>query len=102
MFVPGANRSRQLPKLEYEALLSRKVVAPTVSACGALAGESLHASSDSFPAATAYVTPALIEFWSASFNAVEAGPPRLMFATAGSARFWLTQSMEIGRASCRE
>src|SRR6266699_2598599 len=93
MLLPGANRSRQFPKSEYEALASSGFVAPTVSACGALAGDELHASCDSLPAATAYVTPALIELWTASLSAVEAGPPRLRLATAGSIRFRLSQSM---------
>jgi len=70
MFVQGANRSRQLPKLEYEALASDRFEAPAVRAWGALAGEWLHASSPSLPAATAYVTPALMEVWIASFRAV--------------------------------
>ena len=39
MALPGANKSRQLPKLEYEALASALVVAPTVMAEGSRAGE---------------------------------------------------------------
>ena len=37
------------------------MVAPTVIADGARAGETLHAFCDSLPAATAYVTPAAVE-----------------------------------------
>ena len=37
--LPGAKRSRQVPKLEYDALASLLVVAPTVTAEGARAGE---------------------------------------------------------------
>ncbi len=39
MFWPGANRSRQPPQLEVEARASVDVVAPTVIAFGARAGE---------------------------------------------------------------
>ena len=37
--LPGANRSRQLPKFEKDDRASMSVVAPTVSAEGARAGE---------------------------------------------------------------
>lgn len=50
---PGAKRSTQLPKLEYEARASEVVVAPTVSAWGAAAGELLQALAPELPAATA-------------------------------------------------
>ena len=52
--VPGAKRSRQLPKFEYDvSRLSALVVAPTVSALGTSAGLEVHASALLFPAATA-------------------------------------------------
>ena len=53
------------------------------------AGDVVHASTAMprklpFPAAIAYVTPSEIEFATAVSSEVEAPPPRLMFATAGS------------------
>ena len=39
MELPGAKRSRQLPKFEYDARASVLVVAPTVIADAARAGE---------------------------------------------------------------
>ena len=50
---PGANRSTQVPKLEYDARASVDVVAPTVIALGARAGDELHAVALLLPAATA-------------------------------------------------
>jgi hypothetical protein len=50
---PGANRSTQVPKFEYEARASVEVVAPTVIALGARAGDEVHASALLLPAATA-------------------------------------------------
>jgi hypothetical protein len=43
MLTPGANRSRQDPKLEKTARVSLESVAPTVRAAGADAGDELHA-----------------------------------------------------------
>jgi hypothetical protein len=63
-----------------------------VSTFGALAGEYVQASDAALPAATTYVTPELIEFCIAVFNASEYEPLMLMFATAGSRRFAVTQS----------
>ena len=89
MSVPGANMSRQVPKLEYperESVVSPKLnapVAPTVMALGAREGELLHAFVLLFPAATAMTTPSLITFCTAVSSAVFALPPRLMLATAG-------------------
>src|SRR5262245_21003310 len=44
MFTPGANRSRQVPKLENDARTSVMSDAPSVIAVGTRAGEKLHAS----------------------------------------------------------
>lgn len=49
---PGAKMSTTLPKLENEARASAIVVAPTVIAEGARAGEVVPASAPSLPAAT--------------------------------------------------
>jgi hypothetical protein len=71
------------------------VVAPIVIASATRAGEALHALALLFPAAMAYVTPSLIERWTAASSAVEAPPPRLMLAAAASPAWWfaVTQSM---------
>ena len=53
MLLPGAKMSRHVPKLENEARASVFVVAPTVLAAGARAGELLHAFAFELPAATA-------------------------------------------------
>src|SRR3989442_13676660 len=95
VFTPGAKMSTQGPKLENDAMLSLMSVAPTVSASGALAGEVLQASgAPELPAATAYTTPAAIEFSTAVFSGGKNPPPRLMLAppgTAGLAVFcWVT------------
>ena len=45
--------SRQVPKFEYDARASVLVVAPTVIAAAARAGEKLHALALELPAATA-------------------------------------------------
>jgi hypothetical protein len=92
MLEPGAKRSRQDPKFENDDRASVFVVLPTVSACVTRAGEELHAFALLLPAAIAKVTPAAIAFRTASSSAVEAPPPRLMFATAGVEWFALTQS----------
>ena len=59
IFSPGAKRSREAPKFEKSAISSLKLQAPTVITCGTWAGETLSASSASFPAATTMVTPEL-------------------------------------------
>jgi hypothetical protein len=69
------------------------LVAATVIASGALAGERLQASVLPLPAATAKVTPALIEFWTAWFRVLLVPPERLMLATAGSSALAVTQSI---------
>ncbi len=94
MLEPGANRSRQEPKLEKLDRASELVVEPTVRAGPTRDGEPLQAFAPlSLPAATAYVTPALIEFCTAVSRALETPPPRLMFATAGPVLLPVTQSM---------
>src|SRR5689334_17283432 len=55
--TPGAKMSTQVPKLEKDARRSDRSVAPTVMAAGSRAGDSLHASWLSLPAAATYVTP---------------------------------------------
>ena len=77
--------------MEYEALASVRVVAPTVMAEATRDGEELQAFADELPAARAYVTPELIELATALSSAVLTPPPRLMFATAGFRAFWVTQ-----------
>src|SRR5262245_57066743 len=93
MLWPGAKMSTHPPKLENEARASVLVVAPTVMASAARAGEVLHASLLSLPAAIAYTTPAATERRTASSSARSAPPPRLMLATAGFVWLAVTQSM---------
>ena len=80
--APGAKISTQLPKLENDARASRIVVAPTVIADGALAGDRVHASVDSFPAAATTVIPALVRRRIASLIEVDAAPPIERLRTA--------------------
>ena len=47
-----------------------------------LAGERVHASVDSLPAAATTVIPAFVKRRIASFSAADAGPPILRFKTA--------------------
>ncbi len=86
-----------MPVLENVARASALVVAPTVIACGARAGDALHASAPSLPAATAKLTPSSMPRWTAASSVAEMPPPRLMFATAGAPAAWLatTQSMPL-------
>ena len=79
---PGAKMSTHLPWFEKEAGVSRVVVAPTVIALGALAGERVHASVDSLPAAATTVMPAFVKRKIAEFKAADADPPILKFKTA--------------------
>jgi len=53
MLDPGAKISRHVPKFEKDERASVFVVEPTVMAAAARAGEELHASALSLPAATA-------------------------------------------------
>jgi hypothetical protein len=79
---PGAKISTHLPWFEKPAGASAGVVAPTVIALGALAGERVHASVDSFPAAATTVIPAFVSRKIAEFSDADAGPPILKFKTA--------------------
>ena len=81
--LPGANRSRHVPKFENDDLASVVVVEPTVIAFAARAGDELHAFALLLPAATAIGTPELARLLTAVSSADEAPPPRLMLATAG-------------------
>src|SRR5215813_8149604 len=84
--------SRHVPKLENEARASVEVVAPTVIALAARAGEEPHASALLLPAATAIGTPAFDKLLTAVSSALDAPPPRLMLATAGAMKLVRTQS----------
>mmetsp|Transcript_59126 Transcript_59126/g.183578 ORF Transcript_59126/g.183578 Transcript_59126/m.183578 type:complete len:261 (-) Transcript_59126:721-1503(-) len=93
MEEPGAKMSMQLPKLLYPARLSLDVVAATVMALGANAGEKPQASSFSLPAATTTVTPLATD----ASMAVDTlrrvpRPPRLALTIAGLIEEMLTQS----------
>src|SRR6266446_1893582 len=96
MPTPGAYKSNTEPKFEKNAVWSEISVAPTVRASSTRAGDTLLASiglllKSPFPAATAYVTPALIEFLTA-VSIEGAGPPfdpRLILATTGTEGFAL-------------
>ena len=79
---PGAKISTHLPSFEKPAGTSPIVVAPTVIALGALAGERVHASVDSLPAAATTVMPAFVKRKIALFSDADAGPPILKFKTA--------------------
>jgi len=78
---PGANTSRQVPKLEKEERASVFVVAPTVMAFGTRAGEPLHALALSLPAATTTTVPPEMQLLIALSSAVDAPPPRDILAT---------------------
>ena len=60
MLTPGAWISTQLPEFEKPAGVSFSDVAPTVMALGAPAGDRVHASVYSLPAAATTVMPALV------------------------------------------
>src|SRR4051812_8156363 len=81
MSTPGAKTSTQEPKFEKPGLESVESTAPTVMASGTRAGDSVHASTDSFPAATTTGIPALIAACTASSTALDDCPPRLMLTT---------------------
>jgi hypothetical protein len=65
ILTPGANRSRQLPKLENVARASLASVAPTVTAAATRAGEKLHAFELELPAATTNAMPASMALFTA-------------------------------------
>jgi len=83
MLDPGAKMSTTLPTLEKDDRASLIVLDPTVMASLTRAGDDVLAFAFELPAAIAYVTPDAIELRTAVSSAVEAPPPRLMFATAG-------------------
>ena len=64
------------------------VLAATVIAPGALAGEVRHASEFSLPAATTMVMPSATARATASLMEALYPPPRLMLATAGWPATW--------------
>lgn len=75
---PGAKKSTQVPKFEYDARPSELVVAATVIADGSRAGDVLQASTLLLPAATTIVTPALTAFRTAvAPPPLPAGTPKL-------------------------
>ena len=86
--TPGAQMSRQEPKLEKLAFASVMSVAPTVIADAARAGEKSHALLLEFPAATTTTIPSATAAATASSVALFAPPPRLMFITAGVPAWW--------------
>jgi hypothetical protein len=80
---PGAQTSTRAPKLEYEALASAMVEAPTVIADGARAGEKPEALALELPAATTVWTPAAVSEETALSREVVAEPPRDMETMEG-------------------
>src|SRR3989475_5131513 len=80
---PGAYASTHVPQLEYDALAAVLVDAATVKTLGAPDGDSVQASTLSFPAATARNTPEFQRFVTAWSSAGDLPPPSDMFATAG-------------------
>ena len=84
MLEPGANTSRHEPKFENDDRSSVDVVEPTVMALGSPAGDTVHALTLEFPAATTKVMPSATPRDTARSSAADRGPPRLMLATAGT------------------
>src|SRR2546422_7828791 len=82
MADPGAYASTQIPQFEYDAFASVFSEAATVNTPLAPAGDELHASALSFPAATARNTPAFQRFMTALLSAAELPPPTHLLATA--------------------
>src|SRR6266571_3319564 len=89
---PGPYASTHRPQLEYDALASVFSDAATVKTLGAPDGDSVQASTLSFPAATARNTPACQRLVTARSSADDLPPPSDMFATAGLTWFAVTQS----------
>ena len=71
MLEPGANMSTQLPWLLNDDSMSELVVEPTVIAVDSDAGDFVHASTLSFPAATTTTIPASTAFFTAVFRELE-------------------------------
>ena len=88
MSLPGAKRSLQTPKFEYAASSSTLVDAATVMTSATLPGLYKQLSALSLPAAATTVMPSVIIDCTALSNVAEAGPPRLMFTTAGVPKLW--------------
>src|SRR5262245_42915257 len=88
---PGAYRSTQAPKFENDDFASEMVDEATVVVFAALAGDVLHASWFSFPAATATKMPDEARLFTAELSDEENPPPRLMLATAGLMPFVASQ-----------
>src|SRR3989475_3756107 len=89
---PGAYASTQLPQFEKDALASVLSDAATVKTPGAPDGDSVQASTLSFPAATARNTPEFQRLVTAWSSAGDLPPPSDIFATAGVTWFAVTQS----------
>ena len=84
MSFPGAKTSTHRPKFEKEVIWSAKSTAATVSTRGSLAGLTVQASFDAFPAATTTVIPASTIARTPASSAGSIPPPRLRLATAGA------------------
>src|SRR5688572_18550934 len=94
MLPPGAQMSRQVPKLEKLDLASLRSEDATVIAAGSRAGVKLQALSLLLPAARAKTTPEAMALRTAvSIPAWVPRAPRLMLATAGFCALAATQSM---------
>lgn len=91
--TPGAKRSTQDPQLEKDALLSFWSLAATVTAPRVLAGEVLHASWSSLPAAMEKGIPAARALSTAWFWVTLRAPPKDILPTAGLTAFRVTQSI---------
>ena len=83
METPGAYTSTQSPLFAQEGAESVSVVAETLIASGALAGDVSQASIPSFPAAVTTTTPALVASWTAAFIDGEYPVPTDIEATDG-------------------
>src|SRR5688500_19416334 len=79
---PGALMSTHDPQFENDDFASLIVVEPTVIAEAARAGDRVHASVFSLPAATTNVTPSAVAVPAAPPLPTDAGPPALLFTTA--------------------
>jgi len=84
MSDPGARMSTHVPWLLKLDMPSCEVVAPTVIALGARAGDDRQASSASFPAATTTSTPASCAAATAASSLCDTPPPRESEITAVS------------------
>src|SRR2546428_12024406 len=85
MADPGAYASTQIPQFEYEAFASVFSEAATVNTPLAPAGDEVHPSALSFPAAPARDTPPVQRVVTAALSAAAPPPPRGLL---GTARAW--------------